>query len=227
MDAEKIRTDFDEIARLSENGSSGSDRFDKFLVSLVPPAPTRLLDVGCGSGRLSLLLARRGHFVHGLDLSPEMVAKAASLVGEMSGATFSCCNFLDTDFDSAAFDCVVSAATLHHLPLRETIEKMIGLLKPGGRLIIHDLRADSGVLDALRSNLALCHDAVDRLIRTGFPLQPKELRDAWKRHAIGETYLTYAEANSLAARFLPDAQVFYHWLWRYTIVWNKPDHPLS
>ncbi|WP_435833085.1 class I SAM-dependent methyltransferase [Kitasatospora purpeofusca] len=42
----------------------------------MPPAPADVLDVGCGTGSLSLLLAEAGHRVAGVDLSPEMVARS-------------------------------------------------------------------------------------------------------------------------------------------------------
>ena len=36
-----------------------------------------------------------------------------------------------------------------------------------------------------------------------------------------ETYLTLKEAQALASRLLPGARVLNHWLWHYTIVWDK------
>src|SRR5437879_11271567 len=41
------------------------------------PRPGRLIDLGCGTGRLLLSLARRGFSVLGVDLSPEMLTVAA------------------------------------------------------------------------------------------------------------------------------------------------------
>jgi len=41
----------------------------------------RILDLACGTGNLAIDLAQRGHFVHGIDISPEMIriAKSKSL----------------------------------------------------------------------------------------------------------------------------------------------------
>lgn len=222
MNAHKTRKDFYEIARLVDNGPSGSDRFDRFLISLIPADANNVLDVGCGLGRLSAQVALKGKSVLGLDFSSEMITKARLFAADSPGVAFRCCDFLAADFEAESFDCVISAATIHHLPLAETIKKMIALVKPGGCLIIHDLRSDSGIFDMIRSRVALVRDALGRFVKTGSLRSPKEVRDAWSRHAEGETYLTMAQVEAVAAGYLPDALVFYHWLWRYTIFWSKP-----
>ena len=47
------------------------------LEELEPPSGASILDVGCGTGRHSVELAKRGYAVTGLDLSAEMLAQAA------------------------------------------------------------------------------------------------------------------------------------------------------
>ncbi|MDQ6934244.1 MAG: class I SAM-dependent methyltransferase [Actinomycetota bacterium] len=46
------------------------------LLGVLPRAPARVADLGCGAGTLSLLLAEWGCAVDGLDLSPRMIARA-------------------------------------------------------------------------------------------------------------------------------------------------------
>lgn len=46
------------------------------LASWLPPGPVDVLDIGCGTGSLSLLLAEAGHRVTGVDLAPRMVERA-------------------------------------------------------------------------------------------------------------------------------------------------------
>ena len=102
------------------------------------------------------------------------------------------------------------------------IPRMLELLRPGGRLVIHDIRSDAGLGERVLTTLALAQVGVSRLLRTGRVRSPRALREAWARHCADEKYLTLREAEALAARFLPGARLFYHWLWSYTIVWDKP-----
>ena len=44
-----------------------------------------ILDAGCGTGRYSRELARRGYIVHGVDLSPELIEVAKGAVGDRTG----------------------------------------------------------------------------------------------------------------------------------------------
>ena len=48
----------------------------ELLTPLLPPTPARVLDPGCGTGSLAVLLAGGGHDVTGVDFAPAMVARA-------------------------------------------------------------------------------------------------------------------------------------------------------
>src|SRR5262245_13653618 len=129
--AAEIAAEFDEIARLAEPGESGRDRYDDFLLSLVPAGAARVLDVGCGLGRLTWSIARAGRHVVGLGLSPTMIERARN-ARTSAGVEFQCLDFMAFDAGGRSFDCVVSAATLHHLDSDNALERMAALLAPGG-----------------------------------------------------------------------------------------------
>jgi SAM-dependent methyltransferase len=98
--------------------------------------PGRLLDIGCGNGRLLWRALRDGWQVKGLELSADMAAFAAERVG---------CEVLTDDFltldpapeDRESFDVVSLRHVLEHLPdpLR-AMEKIGALLRPGGLLLV-------------------------------------------------------------------------------------------
>jgi SAM-dependent methyltransferase len=68
--------------RFRDLESSGADvhgearTIDRLLRELTGGAPGRVLEAGCGTGRVSLELARRGHAVTGVDLDPSMLREA-------------------------------------------------------------------------------------------------------------------------------------------------------
>src|SRR3954453_2580568 len=59
------------------------DAWSALLARLLPPAPADVVDLGCGTGGLSVLLADAGYAVRGLDLSDRMVAAAAGKAEEL------------------------------------------------------------------------------------------------------------------------------------------------
>ncbi|MGH7731133.1 MAG: class I SAM-dependent methyltransferase [Candidatus Eiseniibacteriota bacterium] len=216
----RIREDFDEIARLSE-AHGAHDRYDAYLAGVVPPDARDILDVGCGLGRLAARLAAPHRRVTGIDLSPGMVSRAARLAGPSSSLRFRCGDVLAMDLPPAAFDCVISAATFHHLPTDTAVARMVSLLRPEGTLVIHDLRADDGWLDLMGSVLDRLASDLGRFLVTGRLREPRVLREAWARHGAGERYLSQREARALADRLLPGATVVRHRYWRYTLVWRN------
>ena len=67
---------FDEAPDHGLQDPAVRDAWAALLLPLLPPAPARVADLGCGTGTLTLLMAQAGHLVAGLDLAPRMVAVA-------------------------------------------------------------------------------------------------------------------------------------------------------
>lgn len=217
----RIRADFDAIARLAD-AHDAPDRYEALIAGLVPAGARRVLEVGCGLGRLSARLAAPDRTVTAVDLSPEMIARASRRASGAGRLDFRCGDFLAMDLPRAGFDCVVSAATLHHMPVEPALDRMMSLLAPGGTLVIHDLRADAGLVDWMGSAVDLVAAGLERLVRTGRLRTPRAVREAWARHGAGERYMTMPDVRALAAGRLPSATVVRHRFWRYTIVWQNP-----
>src|SRR5262249_10063328 len=117
---------------------------DEAFVREYCPTTGRLIDLGCGTGRLLVSLAARGDRVLGVDLSPEMLAVArdkaraggvevdllrANLV-HLEGLADGC-------FDSGACLSSTLGMVVGSANRRRVVEHPSRLLRPGGRFILH------------------------------------------------------------------------------------------
>ena len=106
------------------------------------PRDGAVLDVGTGPGVLLVELARRRPdlTVTGVDLSADMVAAATRNLRE-SGATAKVASVTDLPFPDGSFDLIVSSLSLHHWDEpAAAVPELSRVLRPGGRLLIYDLR---------------------------------------------------------------------------------------
>jgi SAM-dependent methyltransferase len=129
---------------------------------------TRVLDVGCGVGRWSRLLAARGARVTGVDLSPTMIAQAqrrAAAAGLAERCSFRVEDLSKLELEGQ-FDVVLGVTVLQHILdpelLRAAVRGMTARLAPGGRMILLEAapaapvdRCDSTVFQARRRDVYL------------------------------------------------------------------------
>lgn len=218
---EKIQADFDRLAVLSE-GWSHNEYYHPFLLKHVPTHCDQALDIGCGTGGFSRLLAHRSQHVLALDLAPQMIRVAQDRSAQYKNIEYQVADVLKYDLPPAHFDCIVSIATLHHLPLDLMLEKMRAALKPNGVLLILDLFKAESISDYVLSIPAIPWNFVLRLWKQ-HRLQPSpEVRAAWDEHGRTDVYLTMTQVRQSCHNIIPGAQIMRHLLWRYSIIWNKP-----
>lgn len=116
------------------------------LRRLLPTAPSRVADLGCGTGTLSLVLAQQGHAVTGVDFSSSMItlarekARAASV--EIDWQTGDAAT---PPLRDGTFDVVLTRHVLWALPdPRAALGRWIDLLRDRGRLILIEGRWSTG-----------------------------------------------------------------------------------
>lgn len=117
------------------------------LLAHLPGAPARVADLGCGTGTLSVLLAAEGYAVDGLDLSPEMVARARTKAAATPdlAVSFAVGDACEPDLPAGAFDVVLSRHVLWALPDPAAgLRRWCDLLAPGGRLLLVEGRWFNG-----------------------------------------------------------------------------------
>jgi SAM-dependent methyltransferase len=103
---------------------------ESFVRAHLPPSPARVLEVGCGRGDLARAIAGSGYEVVAID--PE--APEGEIFQAVSLEKFTAPH---------DFDVVAASRALHHIPdLPGAVEKIAGLLRPGGRFILNEHACD-------------------------------------------------------------------------------------
>jgi SAM-dependent methyltransferase len=110
------------------------------ILSLLPPPPSRLLDLGCGTGWTSVFFAKRGYSVLGQDIAPDMIELAYRNKRRHGVEQL---EFVVSDYESmpfeSEFDGAVFYDALHHAEDEAAAVKAVWrALKPGGVLITHE-----------------------------------------------------------------------------------------
>jgi SAM-dependent methyltransferase len=130
------------------------------LASLLPPAPARVADLGCGTGTLSLLLAEQGYAVDGLDFSSEMVRRATAKAGSFPGVGFAVGDAADPRLAAGAYDVVLCRHVLWALPDPPAVlARWVDLLSPDGRLVLVEGSWSTGAGLSAATTVALVEEA--------------------------------------------------------------------
>jgi SAM-dependent methyltransferase len=219
---QQVLEDFDRIALLMAREPEEPERYSDYLIGQVPTACDHALEIGCGFGAFARLLSGRARRVSAIDVSPQMINVARARSARYTNLEFALTDFLQTELPAESYDCVVTLATVHHLPLNEALSRMKATLRPGGVLILHDLLAPSGIFDKALDVVKLPLSMLKRLRQTGKLRMRPEVRRAWIEHAKHESYLTPQEVEKMRDEHLPGGHIKRHFLWRYTVVWRKP-----
>jgi SAM-dependent methyltransferase len=104
----------------------------------------RLIDLGCGTGRLLVSMAQRGHWSLGVDLSAPMLAAAAEKARQ-AGVSVALLQANLTQLDGLAdetFDCAACLFSTLGMVLVQAARELVvrhafRLLRPGGRFVVH------------------------------------------------------------------------------------------
>lgn len=153
------------------------------LDTLVLPSGSKVLEIGCGTGRFVRAAAAAGLEVFAADVSSVMLAYVAQKCAEtgLKIGGLQHAGFLTMDFPEGEFDAVVSGAALHHLPdawKYVALHNIARVLKTGGQLYLKDVvfSVEDGEMP----------EAVFERFAAGFP----QMRAEAARHAAAE-FSTY------------------------------------
>lgn len=183
------------------------------VLDAVPAGARRALDVGCGEGMLTRDLHRVVPEVVGLDLDQPSLDLARSQSAD-DGTTYVRGDILDHPFEPGSFDVVASIAALHHLDAVAGLEAMRDLVRPGGVLAVVGLARPRLPRDL---HWELAGAATTRWL--------KLRRTYWEHSApiVWPPPETYDGMRAIAERVLPGVTYRRHVLWRYWLVWHRPN----
>lgn len=107
------------------------------MVDAMVPRGARILDAGCGPGRLAGALHRRGHDVVGVDVDPALIAAAEV---DHPGPAYHVMDLAALDLPGDPFDLIVSAGNVMVFLApdseRTVLERLRAHTRPGGRIVI-------------------------------------------------------------------------------------------
>lgn len=125
------------------------DAWKDVFREIFPEKDLKILDVGCGTGELSLLFAEMGHKVTGIDISKNMleIAKSKARTSK-ANVSFEIGDAENPTYNSSSFDIVFNRHLLWTLPNPEkAIKNWSRVLKNGGKVIIIDGVWDDGSIE--------------------------------------------------------------------------------
>ncbi|MBF0569433.1 MAG: class I SAM-dependent methyltransferase [Candidatus Omnitrophica bacterium] len=111
-----------------------------------------VLDLGCGTGTLTIeiarLLADRGGRVSGIDAAPKMIDVALRKASHLANAYFDVAAAEALPFFDDSFDYVISTFFFHHIDLElkvRALDEAFRVLKPGGLFVIIDVDTPTNI----------------------------------------------------------------------------------
>lgn len=183
--------------------------YHRMILSCVPAGARNALDVGCGEGMLARALRQRVPEVVGVDPDSASIA----LAREQGGAV----RYVEGDVLTESlptFDFVTSVATLHHMDATTGLNRLAGLLNPGGTLVVVGVARVSSILDVPAELAGIVTHRVYKA-RKGLWEHPSPV--------VWPPPVTYTEIRRLARALLPGVRYRRHALWRYSLRWTKPN----
>lgn len=140
---------YDAIVWLFTLGRERAFRRNILRLARLQPGES-VLDAGCGTGSLALEARRltgSGGSIHGIDASPEMIARAVRKARKAQlDVDFQQAPVQALPFEAGRFDLVLNTMMLHHLPRPSRLQcarEMHRVLKPGGRLLVVDFASST------------------------------------------------------------------------------------
>jgi SAM-dependent methyltransferase len=192
------------------------------LIDQAIPGDARIVEIGCGTGQMSLYLARADRVVIGADLARESLRLGAAMAWRLK---LDRVQFIETDLHHpglrpGAFDVVYSSGVLHHTPdPSRAFARIVRLARPGGMIVVGVYNAFARI--PLRARRIVARLSGYRFIPCDPVLRDREnepaRRNAWlrdqyqhpeeHRHTLAEVQSWFRENGVAYLRTYPSAML--------------------
>lgn len=155
--------------------------------------PTRILDVGCGTGLIHKYMAGSNRDIHGIDVSVDSIAVAKEDNPTINYRTY------DGDvlpYESESFDLVYAICVMHHVPpaqWRNFVNEMNRVLKPGGTAVVIEHNPFNPATQWVVKNSELDIGAV--------LLKPRVLQNFFRSAGMDNTKIDYIQFTPFEGGF--------------------------
>jgi SAM-dependent methyltransferase len=156
------RDSFDEVATLYDSARPPypTDLVDDLIRICGLGETSRVLEIGAGTGHLTVPLAETGAEILAVELGPRMAAIARRRLDPFDRATVEVADFDAWSPEPGTFDLVASATAYHWLDPERRLDRCLAPVRPGGRLaVIHTHWGLRGAGDAFTQSSQACYDA--------------------------------------------------------------------
>ena len=182
--AAKARSFFDDLwARGDPWGLESSqferERYMRLLAMLDPSGYGRVLEIGCGAGAFSRLLAPLAQRLLALDVSAKAISTAQSALGTLKQVEFRVANIMDYNPKAEEWNLIVMSETIYYLGWLYSFfdvcwlaSQLFESTRPGGQLLLANTQGDIGDPLLLPSIIGTYRDLFSNV---GYRLKSEEI----------------------------------------------------
>ncbi len=178
---------------------------------------TKILELGCGTGQLSLFLSRANREIFAVDISNSSLKLGENFRRrhEIDNAYFMKMDVFDLKFNKNTFDYTLSNGVLHHTKnAEEAFKCLVEVTKPGGILVIGLYHKYGRFLTRVKQKLAkILGDKISYFDKTSRKMRSKAKKKAWIKdqfmnphetlHTPNETLKWFEENNVEFLNLIP------------------------
>jgi SAM-dependent methyltransferase len=173
---ERLRAIFDEDAERYDRARPGypAQLFADLAHLAEIGAGCRVLEIGAGTGKATVLLAQRGCRIVAVELGAQLAAVARRNLAAFPGVTVAVAAFEDWPLPPEPFDLVLSATAFHWLDPAVRVAKSARALRTGGFLAVVETHHVAGGTDAFFVDSQACYERFDPATEPGLRLPPAD-----------------------------------------------------